>query len=34
MLQDKKYADMLTGSEENNGALGRLMRVIFNQHKF
>ena len=34
MLKTKRYADMPVAPQENNGAISRLMRVVFEQNQF
>lgn len=34
MLKESRYADMPPSTQENNGAIGRLIRVIFGQQQF
>jgi hypothetical protein len=34
MLQEKRYAEMTTLHQENSGAMGRLLRVVFDQQQF
>ena len=34
MLTDKRYTDTGPSAQENNGAIGRLVRIVFDQHQF